>query len=266
MSMDAPNIPFFQVHTAPNSVSSGETFETPVKYWQSQGVAALFWVDFDSANQLVSEMQVVRFPQNRALLTVGFFDYKQTTIRPYKEVGVFITVMPKGVEPPQYPILGAILPSAQRIVGQHTINLPVTTELARRAGIEKAGMPKFVTDIDFSLTQQKFVGVVHDPQGGKESLVSMQGEFGALVPAPWPDMVILHKFQNRPFRVIFEFAQDKLGYLSTSGTFALNWSKTSEHAMAKNLTALKLQDTRPFLVTFIEDANILFHPGAFFDK
>lgn len=261
----APNLPFFQRSLKTLNLTTGETIQVPVKYWESKAISAMFWVEYDSISPLVKGLQVIKFPQNRALLTVAFFTYGKTTINPYNECGISVAVAPKGAQIPEFPLVALNLPSAMQTIGQCNLNLPVSTDLACRAGVEIVDFPKFVANIDYERMGNHFTGHVFDPMNPNDKMVTLKGEFGTLTTGTWPDLVLLHDRNGRTYRVVTEAAKDQLAYQSTAGTFQLSWSQTSTHPMARNLGLLKFIDTKPFAVNFIDDVYILFNEGVYID-
>jgi hypothetical protein len=261
----APNLPFFQRPLKTIALTTGDTIQVPVKYWQSKAINAMFWVEYDSIAPLVTGLDVVKFPQNRALVSVAFFTYGKTTIDPYNECGLSVAVAPKGAKVPEFPLPALSLPNTMQTIGQANINLPVSTELACRAGIEVVDFPKFVANIAYERTGNSFTGHVFDPMNPNDKMLTLKGEFGTLTPSVWADLVLLHYRNGRTYRVVTEAAKDQIAYQSTPGTFQLSWSQTSTHPMARNLGLLKFIDTKPFAVNFTDDVYILFNEGVYID-
>ncbi len=90
-------------------------------------------------------LRVVELWPGWAPLAIGGFDYARTTVGAYGEVGVSWPVVPHRA-PPLLPLLGE---SRWPGMGWWVHHLPVTTEIAHRAGRSLWGYPKIVAGIDF---------------------------------------------------------------------------------------------------------------------
>jgi len=83
----------------------------------------------------------------RALVVLAIFDYRETTIGPYGELGLAVMAKREGARISWRRALRTRFVAPQTL-GLHVLNLPVTMERARAAGVELWGYPKYVTSID----------------------------------------------------------------------------------------------------------------------
>jgi hypothetical protein len=74
------------------------------------------------------------------------FEYRETAIGPYGELGVGVLVKRRGTSPSVFGL--ARDQRKERDAGIFVTNLPVTTERARAAGVELWGFPKYVNAIE----------------------------------------------------------------------------------------------------------------------
>ncbi len=89
------------------------------------------------------------------IVSVAYFNYRDTDIGPYKEIGVTAQValsLNEKIPFPLYPII-SLLRGNFRV---HVIYLPVTTPIAYVAGVKIYNYPKFVADIDTDDDEQTF--------------------------------------------------------------------------------------------------------------
>lgn len=104
----------------------------PLRYFSACNVMMTFAVDPERARSLLPseafELQLNE--QSKAQVLVGFWDYFDTSIGPYTESMIALMVICPGFEQP----------------GCYVCSLPVSTELACRAGIEIFHYPKFVAE------------------------------------------------------------------------------------------------------------------------
>ncbi|HEX9208716.1 MAG TPA: acetoacetate decarboxylase family protein [Steroidobacteraceae bacterium] len=81
----------------------------------------------------------------RALVLLSMFEYRDTSIGPYNEIGIALLAQRAGTAPSTW----RLLRDARQVLdaGLYVTNLPVTTPVACSAGVEIWGYPKYVTGI-----------------------------------------------------------------------------------------------------------------------
>lgn len=89
----------------------------------------------------------------KALVTLAIFEYRDTTIGPYNEVGLSVYAKRVGTSPSQLQVLRKTRTVGD--VGMHVFNLPVNTENACAAGIDLWGYPKYVSEIQTSFQPER---------------------------------------------------------------------------------------------------------------
>jgi hypothetical protein len=98
------------------------------------------------------KLHPVRLPNGRALVGVVAFNYVETTIGPYGEVGV-VALAVHGSRAP-LPVIPALREAGHPGFGMVVLHLPVTTMVARDGGRGQWGYTKFIADMDFTLTPE----------------------------------------------------------------------------------------------------------------
>ncbi len=238
--------PFFQHPSTTFSTTAGEV-ELPILYFDTRNFVALFWVDYERAEKRLGDdgLKLVRFRGNRALATVAWFEYRETTVGVYNEVGVALAVVPDGVRQPSWPLVSLYRNPDKRQIGFHILDLPVTTEAACAAGREVWGYPKFITPIQFAHAGKAFDGVVEDP-AGDAPIVRMMGTTGLGVPAPPMDLVL---YSRRPDEALLRAVVNVRGriHCRLPGSVRLDVGRGT-HPMAERLRALGLHGARPMLI------------------
>jgi hypothetical protein len=103
-------------------------------------------------------------------VAIAAFEYFDTDVGPYSEfqIGIMLN-SPHYAAIPGYNVLRQFL---DRLYGVFVYHLPVTTELALRAGIDFYNYPKFLADIEFSDTAEK---INCDLSRGGERILSVSG-------------------------------------------------------------------------------------------
>ncbi|MYM97066.1 acetoacetate decarboxylase family protein [Duganella vulcania] len=249
--------PFFQYPRNAVATSAGEV-AMPILYYDASQLMAFYWIDCGRAQALLGEpYDVVRFG-GKALAVVAFYAYRHTSIGRYNEVGTAIACVPRGTEPPAWPLLSLFKNLDRNRLGFHVVDLPVTTPAACAAGRDIWGYPKFVTPIDFALQGASFSGAVHDPAGGAP-IFSLSGTAGLGLPAPLINLILYSTHQRGMLRALINIRGK--GRLCLPGSLRLRIGPGS-HPMAERLTALGLQDARPAFVLHTHGLQLRLNSGA----
>jgi hypothetical protein len=123
------------------------TLGVPLFYRDAANIGAAFLTPLARIQKLLPApcMRPVRATPWHGLTTITAYQYRDCDIGPYDEVAIgFPVTLGKGA--PSF-----MRPSRRRsdVRTIYTHRLPVTTEIARDAGVEFANYPKFVADISF---------------------------------------------------------------------------------------------------------------------
>lgn len=251
---------FFQYPRNTLTSSEGDV-QMPIMYYDDSVMMALFRVDYDKAQALVADqgLQAVRIFGGKALVAMAFYQYRETSIADYNEVGVAIATVPNGTKAPMFPLLSMLNALDKAPIGFCVVDLPVTTPAACAAGREIWGYPKFVTPIGFSLKGNQFEGVVTDPATSKD-LVRLSGKAGIGVPGPLLDLVLYSRHNGSMLRTLVNTRGGALTCLA--GSLRVTVSDESKHPMALRLHALGLNQAKPVLVFHSHALQLRLNAGA----
>ncbi|MFN8036780.1 MAG: acetoacetate decarboxylase family protein [Acidimicrobiia bacterium] len=178
--------------SATASGSSGRFFETgpvdhadigvgrielPIRYYRTDCFLGVFSADVDAvAARLPSDrLAPVRLTAGRAAVGIVAYNYLETGVGPYGEIGVAAMCTFGGHAPP---VLPALLETRYPGFGAFVLHLPVTTRVACAAGRTVWGYPKFVSDMAFDL--QPELQRVELREGGAD-LLSLEVQRGGRV-------------------------------------------------------------------------------------
>ncbi|HEX7977442.1 MAG TPA: acetoacetate decarboxylase family protein [Gemmatimonadaceae bacterium] len=133
---------------------SAGTLDVPVRYRDGSQVLALYRVGLDRVRALLPDdtLEPVTLA-GRALAVITAFEYRDTTVGAYNEVAVGFYVRRRGTHVSG--VRAMLDPGRARDAGFWVAALPVTSELARAAGAELWGYPKYVTPIDTRFTPKR---------------------------------------------------------------------------------------------------------------
>jgi hypothetical protein len=122
--------------------------DLPIMYYRDDSFMSIFSAAYEPVRALLpsQELHPVTLPDGRATVAVIAFNYLETSIGPYGEVGIAIPCTYGRQAPPLLPLaLEGQLPGW----GGFVLHLPVTSLIARDGGRVIYGYAKFVADMDF---------------------------------------------------------------------------------------------------------------------
>ena len=235
---------FFKVDRYDVSTSEG-TISLPILYYDVSVFQAFFLVDRERAEEKLrgTGLRPVLLG-GRAFAGLAFFEYRQTSIGPYNEVGTVLAVYPDRESSQPKTLFDILRPSAERKNGFHILDLPVTTAGACAAGRELWGFPKFVTDIPLTFEGRRFSGSVLDPDR-RTPILTLDGRYGRGPRLPGIDLVLYSLRSEEMLRTVV--TTDSRMTTSTGRGLALTLGD-SDHPMARNLRDLELDGRRPIVV------------------
>ena len=142
---------FFENHPRETAETSRGPVDLPIMYEDASLLTAIWRVDDAVARPLLPEELEPWRVFGKALAMLCIFEYRKTSIGPYGEIGLGVLARRKGTKPSLVGALGDLRKQEDQAL--YVVNLPVTTDNARAAGIEIWGYPKYVVDIDTRFTR-----------------------------------------------------------------------------------------------------------------
>ncbi len=120
---------------------------TPLFYYDFTALLVTFVAPLDRIRSLLPSPVIhpLRLTPWHAVILFTAFEYRDTDIGPYNEFGVTVPIT---LYKPA-PMLTGLLKAMSAGLTTYIWQLPVTTEVARDLGVEHAGYPKFLADIQF---------------------------------------------------------------------------------------------------------------------
>ncbi|MEW6526692.1 MAG: acetoacetate decarboxylase family protein [Spirochaetota bacterium] len=251
---------FFTIPTETFKMSKG-TVELPIYYYDYGYAHFIFFVNYEAAKKKLEETAFLpcKF-LGKAIALLNFFEYRDTAIGPYNEVGLSILCYPKNKKQPFMVPLHILKDAKKWQVGAYVINLPVTTEIAYLAGKEVWNYPKFVTRIDFTLVNRYFKGVVYDPNLN-EPLVTLAGNIGFIATPKQKNASFISHTTHKgiPLRTLTVVdTRFKIAY-GFGGKCTVN--AKSNHSMAQNLRDLGIDGKKPIGCMYSPQAQMMLCKG-----
>lgn len=253
----ARNDIFFQFPRYKLPTSQGDV-DMPILYFDNSQWLFIFRTDVERAKKLLPQGLKPVTVAGKALVGLAFYEYRDTSIGSYNEVGTAIACLPDEVKAPAITLMHVLKPAAESRIGFHVVDLPVTTEAACSAGREIWGLPKFVTDIGYTENGNQFEGNVALPDNSG-NIVSIAGKSGLGVSRQIIDLVLYSFLNKKMLRALVN--THGVGQFCTGGSLKLTLANT-DHPMGKRLDILGLNGKSPFMVIRTTELQLRLNAGS----
>lgn len=252
---------FFRVARTRHQTSAGDV-ELPILYYDSTQAQAYFLCDLDRVERSLegTGLRPGLVVGRRAVVGLVFFEYRRTSIGAYNEVGLALPVVEDSIaaSASTWRDLFRRVDDPKRKLAFHVLHLPVTTPQANAAGRELWGLPKFVTDIPFAFSAQRFDGAVLDPKD-RSPICRLSGTPGLRLPATTLDLLLFSQLDGRDLHTTIQTRGHTRGYGGGSVRLEVG---TSSHPMAATLRTLGLEKARPLLLSLTPDFQSRLNAGV----
>jgi hypothetical protein len=227
----------------------------PILYYNSAAVFASFLVDSARAQALLpADLAAVSVAPGKAVATVAFFQYVDSSVGPYNEMGLAISARPAPAH--GFRDTAPLHPRRSLLPGMFVVDLPVTTATALAAGRELWGYPKIVTPIDFRLRGGALDCAVHDDAGAL--LCALRGRSGRGLPLGAPNLLTYTCLDGKLLRTTIDL-RGRMRH-ARAGTVRLD-AGAGDHPLSRHLQALGLQGAAPVLLQYGQGLRALLPAG-----
>ena len=166
--------PFFDGVTQSELTIAGQAAKVPIFYYDGTATSAVFLARLGVLRRLMPDPRIcpARLAPGLGAVAITCFEYRDTDIGPYNELAISVMLN----EPWFLPNLpGRALIAGLRAGQLHAWvhHLPVTTEIARAAGVDLYNYPKFIAGIDFQETATQRTCRLSE---GAEHILTLSGE------------------------------------------------------------------------------------------
>ena len=251
---------FFAVPRVPHPTSSGPV-DLPILYYDTSYVMALFFADRTAAEDRIRDqgLRPALTRGGQAVVALAGYDYRDSTVGPYLEVGLAIPAVP--ADAPRGRRWLQVLRNEEspgRDLGFHVLHLPVTTEVADSAGRDIWGLPKFVTEIGVRHVGRDIMVRVDDPATG-EPIATLDGRAGPGVRSPSLPVMLYSRLAGNLLRTTVNGRGTNTAY--PGGRLRMRVG-TSAHPMADTMRGLGMDGLKPWLVLTADSAQSRLNQGA----
>jgi hypothetical protein len=218
-------------------------------YYRDDSFMGIFSAASEPVRELLpsQDLHPVTLPNGRATVAIFAFNYFETSIGPYGEIGIVVPCTHGRAAPPLVPLgLEARYPGW----GGFVAHLPVTSLVARDGGRVIFGYAKFVADMEFE--KRPAYQRVRMSEGGAHILTLMVKQQGL----PLKDNRPLITYSVRsgellrttiPSRAVYQ-----MGLVPGSGTLELG-----DHLVAEQLRELEISTTAVVTKSYLSRCGIL---------
>ncbi|BDG01227.1 acetoacetate decarboxylase family protein [Anaeromyxobacter oryzae] len=226
---------FFQGVKQTQITAGGFTGPLPIFYYDSTAMVAAFTASTAKVAPLVPDpdLHPVELRPGRCLVNVAALEHRRTDIGPYAEV-IVSAMVAFGRRP--LPLLHAAGQLLRHALHGYVLHLPVTTEPARAGGVEVYGYPKFIADVTFTRSQDRFTCSVSD--AGRR-ILTLDGEYLKLYGTGRSHVKLYSMKDGRLLCAPVEMNSRQ--HAQTLRRHAARLDLGSEHGMARDLAALELE-------------------------
>jgi hypothetical protein len=141
--------PFFKDTPRRTLDMAGEPIEFPILYYDLRMIEAVFKTKTTAIKKILphSNYKPIEIWPGTGLLGIAAYEYFDTSIGPYNELAISVPIR----FPPSFAFPGLAAKSMMRkkLFSVYIHHLPVTTEIALKAGIYFWNYPKFLAEISF---------------------------------------------------------------------------------------------------------------------
>lgn len=223
--------------------------DLPVMYYRDDSFMGIFGAAYEPVRTLLPshDLYPVTLPDGRATIGIFAFNYLETGIGPYGEIGIAIPCTHGHQAPALLPLL---LESRYPGWGGFVLHLPVTSIVARDGGRIGFGYTKFVADMAFQ--KRPAYQSVRMSEGGDHILTLTVRQSGLTLKDNRP--LITYSVLNGellrttiPSRAVYQ-----LGLTPGSATLELG-----NHEIAQQLRSLDISATAAFAKNYLTRSGIL---------
>ncbi|MBI3382619.1 MAG: acetoacetate decarboxylase family protein [Aquabacterium sp.] len=228
----------------------------PILYYNAAAVFASFLVDIDKAQAVLPpELKAVPLRPGKGLVTVAFFEYVDTSVGPYNEMGVAVAAHPVKTK---FRDTAAWHWGQSALPGMYVADLPVTTAAAHAAGHDCWGYPKIIVPIDFQLRDRDLECTVRS-EDGKDLLCRLSGRVGWGVKMSAPNLMTYTLFKGQLLRTVIN-TRGRMRH-GLGGDVSLHCDGGGNHPLSARLRDLGLHGATPLMVQTIQGMHAILPSG-----
>jgi hypothetical protein len=202
----------------------------PVFYQQMAFISVMMLAPLERIKAVLpsTRLHPYRATPGQGLISISAYRYHECDIGPYNEVGLGIPV----TLDTRTPLFTGLLRKPPETLTLYSYHLPVSTEIAREVGVEFAGYPKFVAEIEFT-DQEKMIVCTLSEKGSH--ILTLNGRALATGPAGRFRVELITERNGYLLRSELVMSEHPMGVSSGKGDVTL---ELGDHPMAQDIRDL----------------------------
>jgi hypothetical protein len=228
--------PFFKDTPRKTLDMDGEPIEFPILYYDLRCINGIFTARTSKLRTLLPHpnFRPIELWPGTGMVCIGAFEYHDTSIGPYNEVAVAIPVR----FPPafSFPGIAAVSMMRANVFPVYIHHLPVTTEIALRAGVHFWNYPKFVAEITFQDRDQGLEVVLREDD---ELILKMSA---SKPPARHPSQIRMHTYSIRDKEVMHALVDGRAARQGTVMMGRVARLELGDHRISRELADLGMSE------------------------
>jgi hypothetical protein len=229
--------PFFKDTPRKTLDIEGEPIEFPIFYYDVRLIAAAFTVKVSELKRLLPhpKLKPIKIWPGTGMLEIAAFEYRDTSIGPYNEIGIAIPVkFPPGLI---FPGLSAMKMMRNNRFSVYVHHLPVTTEIALKLGVHFYNYPKFLADITFQDMDNNLEVTLRE---GDDLILKMRAK---KLPAKRSRGFEIHTYSIKKDAIMHSLVEGWAPQLGSVMMGSVAELELGEHRISKELADLNLSRT-----------------------
>jgi hypothetical protein len=229
--------PFFKGTFRKTRDMAGQQIELPILYYDVRCINSIFTAKTSRLRKLLPHpnFRLIEIWPGTGMLGITAFEYHDTSIGPYNEIAITIPIR----FPPRFvfPGIAAISMMRTNVFHVYVHHLPVTTEIALKAGVHFWNYPKFLAEI-----------TIEDHGENTEVILKEKGElilkiFAKKLVAKHSAPLQIHTYSVREGAVMHALADGSVAQLGTAMMGNVARLELGDHRISKELVDLGISET-----------------------
>ncbi len=251
---------FSDTRPGKNATHNEANFDLPVLYFRDDFFGLYYTCGYKKVKNIMpsDNLHPLMLPNGRAVIVIGAYNYRDTSIGPYGEIPVAIPCVLNEKKSRLSGIVPLLRESGYPGFGVLVHHLPVTKVLARDAGRGEWGYTKFIADMTFRVTPEYFACSMSD---NSDSILDIHVPKKGFRVKDNKPLTTFSVKDNQLIKTVINQTGIKRISLNTKGagvTFG-------NHPMARSITDLEISK-KPFMSFYYTERSAILPSGEIVEK
>lgn len=209
-------------------------FHIPIFYYDSSAITAIYSASTKLVRQYLPDprMYPLEISRGRCSVALSACEYRNTDIGAYNEFSIAFLI---SFDKKPLPALSLMRQTYKKNFDMYIRHMPVTTEIARMGGVELAGFPKILANIDISRDRNLNRCTVNEK---KKHILSLEGPVIPVKPGSLVNYRMFFIYKGTTIKGNALFLNHQIG--ETRKTDGVKLTLGDDHPIARELKAIDL--------------------------